>query len=52
MSGGAEKALQKDMPSRAWSLDTLRLGLDTVELQQVKEEVLDRDIKDWTAGLV
>ncbi|CAE7893247.1 unnamed protein product [Symbiodinium necroappetens] len=34
------------MPSRAWSLDTLRLGLDAVELQQVKEEVLDRDIKE------
>ncbi|CAE7280003.1 unnamed protein product [Symbiodinium sp. CCMP2592] len=42
MSGGAGKSLQKDMPSRAWSLETLRVGLDTLELQQVKEEEVER----------
>ena len=52
MSDGADKSLQKAMPSRAWSLETLRGGLDTVELQHVKEEVIDRDIKDCMACCV
>ena len=37
------------MPSRAWSLETLRAGLAAVEFQQVKDELLDHDLKDCLA---
>ena len=46
MSGPGTKKVLQDMPSKAWSMETLRMGLDTIELQQVKEESIDRDIQD------
>ena len=42
--GSGERELLA-MKSRAWSLETLKAGLQTVDLQQMKEESIDRDIK-------
>ena len=33
--------------SKAWSLETLQAGLEAVQQQRVKEERIDRDIKDF-----
>ena len=49
MSGesGAPSAPElSGMPSRAWSLETLRAGLEAVEFQQVKDELLNYDLQD------
>ena len=42
--GSGERELLA-MKSRAWSLETLKAGLQTVDLQQMKEESIDREIK-------
>ena len=49
MSGEASAPSDKtvrEMHSRAWSLETLRAGLDAVSYQQIKDEIKDGDLKD------
>ena len=50
MSGQASAPSEKkivDMPSRAWSLETLKAGLDAVAYQQIKDETIDADLQDF-----